>query len=610
LTGTSELLGRLRADVPLKKRIEALFARYPQRRAALIPALHLVQDAVGWLPDDAVVFTAEIFQTTPADVLSVITFYDMFHREPKGKHEIAVCRNLACKLRGAGEVVERLERKLGIKEGETTADGAFTLRTFECLGGCTEAPLMACDWRYYRNVDADRADQIVDAITKGSPVVQELRPEEPANPTGCEIYLTKRMREVGGAVFLDDYVKTGGYEGLKKALAIGRDAVIDVVKQSGLRGRGGAGFPTGVKWSFMPKDSKKPSYLAVNADESEPGTCKDRLLMERDPHSLIEGAAIAAYAIRAETVYIYIRGEYLHSAEVMDKAIVEARNKGFLGNDVLGSGVKIDCHVHRGAGAYICGEETALMESLEGKRGHPRPKPPFPAQSGLWKCPTTVNNVETLCNVPFIVTKGAQWFRSMGNEKSPGNLLYSVAGNVQRPGIFELPLGTTARTLIEKCAGGMTDGHRLIGINPGGASAGFLPPSKIDLALDHDTLKAEGSMLGTGAITVVDHEFGMVEAIDCYTHFFEHETCGQCGPCREGCAWASKLISRFAHGQAEASDLEVVLDLLDNAVGKTICVYPEALAGPLRLGIKHFRADFEKKVAAAAPAPASASGNA
>ncbi len=594
----------LENDRDLKARIDALAARYPERRAALIPVLLLVQDKCGHLHDEAVRFVAAQFSTTAADILSVISFYDMFHTAPKGRNEVVVCRGLPCAEKGAGDVVKCLERKLGIKEGETSADGAVTLRTFECLGGCTEAPIVATNWRYARNVDVAKAERIVDDLARGGGAVHEKRVEEPALPATHkgEVYLTKRMRDAGGEVDLDRYLATGGYDALKKALSMERDAIIEEVKASGLRGRGGAGFSCGMKWSFMPKDTNKPHYLAVNADESEPSTCKDRLLMERDPHSLIEGAAIAAYAIRAERFYIYIRGEYLYAAERLERALDEARAKGLLGDNVQGKGVKLDGFVHRGAGAYICGEETALMESLEGKRGHPRPKPPFPAQSGLWKSPTTVNNVETLCNVPFILMKGAQWFKTMGNEKSPGNLLYSVSGHVKRPGIFEMPLGTTARTLIEQCAGGMADGYRLVGFNPGGASAGFLPPTLLDTPLDHDTLKGLKTMLGTGAITVVDDKFGIVPAVANFVHFFEHETCGQCGPCREGCAWASKLVERFPEGRAKPQDLDVLLDLLDNSVGKTICVYPEALAGPIKTGIQHFRADFERLVKTPTPA--------
>ena len=593
----------LAGDKQLSKRVDELKSWYPDERAALIPALHEVQKRIGWLPDGAVTWVAEQFSTTPADVLAVITFYDMFHREPRGKHEVAVCRNLACRVTGGDEVVRCLEKKLGVRVGETTEDGEISLSTFECLGGCTEAPIVATDWYYHGNVDPAKAEAIVDGLKAGTPAAQEPRVEEPEpHKSKPEIYLTKRMREHGEGpgleVSLAAYEKSGGYKALEKALSMDRDAVIDVVKESGLRGRGGAGFPTGVKWGFMPKEPKKtgkPHYLAVNADESEPGTCKDRLLMERDPHSLIEGCVISAYAIRAEKIYIYIRGEYLHSADVMQKAIEAARAKGFLGKDVMGKkGVNIDAFITRGAGAYICGEETAMMESLEGKRGHPRPKPPFPAASGLWKSPTTVNNVESLCNVAYIMANGAKWYRAMGNEKSPGNLLYQVSGQVKRPGIYEMPLGTTARTLINECAGGMLEGYELVGYNPGGASAGFFPPDMLDVALDHDTMKEHKSMLGTGAITVVDQKFGMLPAIDTFISFFEHETCGQCGPCREGCAWAHKLMRRFLNGRAKIEDLDVMLDLLDNAMGKTICVYPEAIAGPIKLGIEHFRDEFER----------------
>lgn len=596
-------MSALESDSKLAARIDELKSWYPDPRAALIPALHEVQKKLHWLPDEAIVWVAQKFDTTPADVEAVVTFYDMFHRSPRGRHEVAVCRNLACKATGAAEVTACLEKKLGVRVGETTEDGTVSLSTFECLGGCTEAPIVAADWYYYRNVDAAKAERIVDDLRAGKPAAQEPRGEEPTPPgkKTPPIYLTKRMRELGKGpgleVSLADYVASGGYEALSKALSMGRDAVIEEVKESGLRGRGGAGFPTGVKWGFMPKEPKKPHYLAVNADESEPGTCKDRLLMERDPHSLLEGCAIAAYAIRAERIYIYIRGEYRYAAEVLQRAIEEARQKGYLGKNVLGhEGVNLDAFVTRGAGAYICGEETAMMESLEGKRGHPRPKPPFPAQSGLWKSPTTVNNVETLCNVPYIVQNGAKWYRTMGTEKSPGNLLYQVSGKVKRPGIYEMPLGTTAKALIEECAGGMIEGYELVGYNPGGASAGFFPPSMVDVALDHDTMKEKKSMLGTGGITVVDQKTGMLPAIDTFISFFEHETCGQCGPCREGCAWAHKLMHRFVTGRAKIEDLDVMLDLLDNAVGKTICVYPEALAGPVRLGIEHFRHEFERAV--------------
>ena len=618
MTG-NEVQAALKSDRALKKRFQHLVSLYPDRRAALIPALHAVQDKLGHLPDDAVVFVAEFFETTPADVLSVITFYDMFHRRPRGKHDIEVCRNLACKLRGADEVVERLEQKLGIRCGESTADGEFSLNTFKCLKSCTEAPIMTANWRYHRNVDPDRAENqleskyvynhrnvdpdraesLIDRLKAGEVLEQEPRGEEPPPPedSKAEIYLTKRMRAVGKGehlrVSLEDYVATRGYEALGKALKLGREQVVETVKAANLRGRGGAGFPAGLKWSFMPKEVQGAHYLAVNADESEPGTCKDRLLMERDPHCLIEGAAIAAFAIGAEKIYIYIRGEYLYSAEVLEAAIQAATEAGYLGADVMNTGTKIECFVHRGAGAYICGEETALMESLEGKRGHPRSKPPFPAQSGLWKSPTTVNNVETLCNVPFIILNGPDWFRGLGTEKSPGNLLYTVAGRVQRPGIYELPLGTTSRYLIEECAGGMQEGCELVGFNPGGASTGFLPADKLDVPLDHDSLKAVKSMLGTGGITVVHEAFGIVPAIEAFVSFFEHETCGQCGPCREGCAWASKLVRRFLSGNARSEDLDVLIALLDSAQGRTICVYPEALSGPIRLGVEYFRSEFE-----------------
>ncbi len=400
---------------------------------------------------------------------------------------------------------------------------------------------------------------------------------------------------------LDAYRSGGGYETLAKVL---RDPsapaqVIEELKDSGLRGRGGAGFPTGLKLSFMPDPAKdpRPRYLAVNADESEPGTCKDRVLMRDDPHGLIEGILIACYAIRAQAAYVYVRGEYRLEHDRVAAAVAEAREANLVGKNVLGSDFSCEIWMHKGAGAYICGEETGLMESLEGKRGYPRPKPPFPAGSGLWKSPTTVNNVETLFNIPFIVARGAKWYRTMGTEKSPGNFLCGISGHVERPGVYEVPLGISAREILEEYAGGVWKGRELKAWIPGGSSTGLLPASTLDTRMDHDSLKAAGSMLGTGAIIALDETACVVRASEVIARFYDHESCGQCSQCREGTQWLYQILHRIENGKGRAEDVELLSSLANGmAPGKTICALADAAAIPTHALVRHFRADLLEHV--------------
>ena len=400
---------------------------------------------------------------------------------------------------------------------------------------------------------------------------------------------------------LDVYRAHGGYRALEKVLKtpLAWNEVIEIVKDSGLRGRGGAGFPTGLKWSFMPDPAKdpRPRYLAVNADESEPGTCKDRVLMDEDPHGLIEGILIACYAMRAQTAYVYVRGEYRRPYDRVQAAVNEARAAGLIGKNVLGSEFSCEIWLHKGAGAYICGEETGLMESLEGKRGHPRPKPPFPAGFGLWGSPTTVNNVETLFNVPFIVDRGANWYRTMGTEKSPGNILVGVSGHVEKPGVYEVPLGTSAKTILEELAGGVWRGRALGSWFPGGSSTGLLPADTIDTALDHDSIKAAGSMLGTAAMIILDERACPVRAMEVILRFYEHESCGQCSQCREGTQWLHQVFRRIEAGKGRAEDIDLLTSLAGGmAPGKTICALSDAAAIPTHAVVRGFRADLEEHV--------------
>jgi NADH-quinone oxidoreductase subunit F len=389
--------------------------------------------------------------------------------------------------------------------------------------------------------------------------------------------------------------KMDGYTAAKKAFGMSQDDLINEVKKSNLRGRGGAGFPTGMKWGFIPKQSAKPKYLVCNADESEPGTFKDRDLMRYTPHLLIEGMVIGAYAIGAHVGYIYIRGEYTREAKLLDAAIEEAYAKGYLGKNILGSGFDFDLTVHRGAGAYICGEETGLLNSLEGKRGEPRVKPPFPAQAGAFGGPTIVNNVETLCAIPFIVNRGGEWFAKLGKlEKSGGTRLISVSGHVNKPGLYEIPAGSmTIRQIIDDLCGGMLHGIPLKAVIPGGSSAPVMRADEIDVIYDIDPLAKAGTMMGSAAMMVVNEDFSIVRLITRITRFYAHESCGQCTPCREGCRWMEDILERILHGDGKMEDLALLGDIANNIGGKTLCALGDAAAGPVASFVQKFREDFE-----------------
>jgi NADH-quinone oxidoreductase subunit F len=410
-----------------------------------------------------------------------------------------------------------------------------------------------------------------------------------------EVVLLKNMMQPGYTGSLKDYERVGGYQALRKVVGKMSPAeVTQIVIKSGLRGRGGAGFPTGVKWNFLPKDYSGPRYLCCNADESEPGTFKDRQLIERDPHQVLEGIAIASYAIGAETAYIYIRGEFALGAQILERALAEARAAGYLGKNVLGSGVTINVWVHRGAGAYICGEETALLESLEGKRGLPRVKPPFPATCGLYGKPTVVNNVETLANLPHIINRGPDWFASIGSPpKSTGTRIFCVSGHVKRPGNYEVPMGIPLRELIFEHAGGMRSDKPLKAVIPGGASAPFLTPDHLDVRLDFESMAAAGSMLGSGGVTVMEEGTSMVWAALRLMEFFYHESCGKCTPCREGSSWLVQTLRRILMKRGRREDLETLTELCQNIAGRTVCAFGDAEVAPVLSTLRYWRHEYE-----------------
>jgi len=412
--------------------------------------------------------------------------------------------------------------------------------------------------------------------------------------------LTKYMKEKN-SWSIDSYLSHQGYEAAKKALDLKPDEVVETVKKSNLRGRGGAGFPTGMKWSFMPKEAKdkdgnlKPKYLVCNADEGEPGTFKDRLIMTRNPHALIEGMIIAGHAIGAKCGYIYIRGEFFKEAMMVKLAIKEACEKGYLGKNIFGTNYSFDLYIYRGAGAYICGEETALLNSLEGKRGEPRLKPPFPAQAGAFGMPTCVNNVETFASVPYIILNGPEKFAVMGTERSGGTRLFCVSGHVTRPGVYELPINIKLSDLIDHC-GGVRDGKKLKAVIPGGASAPMLRADEIDVCMDFDSLAKAGTMAGSGGVIVMDETTCIVEATSILLRFYEHESCGQCSQCREGSHWLARMYHRIENGGGTNLDLDIIAQICSNMAGQTICAFADAVTGPALSSVRKFREEFEAHV--------------
>ncbi|HEY7634987.1 MAG TPA: NADH-quinone oxidoreductase subunit NuoF [Gemmatimonadales bacterium] len=416
----------------------------------------------------------------------------------------------------------------------------------------------------------------------------------PSHPKETPI-LSRHFGEPEARSF-DGWVRRGGYEGLRKALGMSREEIIEQVKASGLRGRGGAGFPTGLKWSFMPKEVTRPHYMVCNADESEPGTFKDREIMRWTPHQLIEGCAIASYAIGAERCYIYIRGEFTDPWQIMSRAVAEAYAKGALGNNVFGSGTRIDMVLHRGAGAYICGEETAMLNSIEGRRGNPRIKPPYPPVAGVFGMPTTINNVETLAAVPHILVRGADWYKGLclGNPKSTGTKLISICGHVQRPGNYEVTMGTPLKEILYDLAGGPPPGRTFKAVIPGGSSVPIMTRAEAEEALfDYEGIVAKGSMLGSAGMIVMDDSTDMVYQIWRLARFYAHESCAQCTQCREGTAWTTRVLERILSGKGKQDDFQLLLDLSDNMTGKTICVLSDSCAAPVVSGIQKFREEFE-----------------
>src|SRR5690349_5679435 len=579
----------------LSAKFEKLQTSYPQKRSALIPMLMYAQDEFGCISDEMIAEIARRLELNNVQVEETLAYYSMLHRKPMGKHHVQICTNVACMLKGGYEILERAKKRLEIGHKETTQDGVFSLEEVECIGACTGAPAMQVNYDFYENLTPLKFDRIIEDLDAGR------RPEPEPVISGAlhdrhvlETPLISRRWGMKDSHKLDVYVMQGGYQALHKALKeITPESVIEEVKKSNLRGRGGAGFPTGMKWSFVPKDSPKPKYVICNADESEPGTCKDRPLMEMDPHQLIEGMVIAGRAVGANRGFIYIRGEYRYIIDIMDRALAEAYAQGYLGKNIPNSSLDFELCTHTGAGAYECGEESALMESLEGKRGYPRIRPPFPAVVGLYGCPTVINNAETLSTIAPIIRQGGEWYASLGTPKNGGTRLYSISGHVNRPGIYELPLGFPLRRLIEEVAGGVRDGKKLKAVIPGGSSCPLLSADEIDVAMDYDSVAKIGSMLGSGGTVIMDEDTCMVDMARRIMHFYAHESCGWCIPCREGTAWLRKMLDRFHEGAGREEDIPLIDELSKNMLGRTFCPLGDAAALPTISIVKKWRNEFE-----------------
>jgi NADH-quinone oxidoreductase subunit F len=586
-------------EVPpeLRAEIEARISEYPDRRSAALPALAAAQRLHGWCSPAAIEQVACVMRATPGYLESLATFYDMLETAPAGRHSIYVCTNISCSLCGADELLQAfLEAAAGA--------GEINVRAFECLGACDIAPMASVDGTYVGPLSGEDVPRLIEELRAGEPVLPEkqLGGRPVADPRAGEAHEAPAAAKPPTLLFagIDEpglatravYERRGGYQSLRRALAMTPEEVLGELEASRLRGRGGAGFQMGKKVSFLPHGAVQ-KFLVCNADESEPGTFKDRELMQKSPHMLLEGIVIASYAASVTRAFIYIRGEYELQAQLLANAIAEARAAGYIGSEILGSEHTLSLVLHRGAGAYICGEETGLLDSLEGKRGNPRLKPPFPANQGLYQGPTLINNVETLATVPTIIALGGARYAELGVATSTGTKLVSVSGHVQRPGNYEIELGVPSREIIYGLAGGPPAGREVKCWFPGGSSAPVLTAEDLDVPYDFDSLGKAGSMLGSGAIIVVDDSTPILDVAMKVAKFYRHESCGKCTPCREGTNWTVKMLERIERGEATPIDLEIMASVQEHIIGNCLCVLGDAMAMPIGSMIEKFRAEFE-----------------
>jgi NADH-quinone oxidoreductase subunit F len=630
-----------RVPAELERKIDEAIGHYPaeHKRSAALPLLHFWQEHFGFISDEGANWIAAKLGLQPINILELLTFYPMLRQMPAGKTHIRVCRTLSCAMAGSYQLMDNLCAATGIQRNaehdgmhdpfSLSPDGNYSIEFVECLASCATAPVCMINDALHENVEANDVFELIKERRIPSRPNQRhdgLEAVAPWSPHPLEHRLVfKNIGRPDWKVDVDTYIDNGGYEQLKKAVTMSRTDIVNEVKTSGLRGRGGAGFPCGVKWSFIKPDEKKPVYLICNADESEPGTFKDRYIIHEDPHQLLEGIAISCFALNARTAYIYIRGEFPEGAKILARAIEEARENNFLGKNILGSGFDVDVYIHRGAGAYICGEETGLIESLEGKRAYPRIKPPyFPAVLGLYMCPTIVNNVETLCHVRHIIAMGGPAYSRLGRPNNTGTRIVCVSGDVQRPGYFEIEVGAvTMGQLIYEMAGGLRPGRMLKAVIPGGSSAKVLRADERfkvkdrqadgsvseremtldEIPMDFDSLAAAGSMAGSGGVIVLDDSRDMVWTLNNINEFYAHESCGQCTPCREGSLWMQKITDRMLAGGGVTEDPSTLKTIGDNIAGRTICAFGEACAWPTQSFVEKFPEEFAARAQKPMPPP-------
>ena len=572
------------SDPDLIRLRSMLAALAPQGRAALLPALQAAQQFHGWLPEAVAAEVGRALGVALADVHGVIDFYAMLSRQPMGRTVARVCSAPVCALAGAERLVDALCRHLQMEPGEVSSDGEFTVEHAPCLGLCDHAP----------------------ALLVGETALGPARPEQateicaragarPMSFVGGDIRILTSNCGQGHSTSLADYRSGGGYAGLKKALAMTPQDVLAEVKAAGLVGRGGAAFPTGIKWEGAAKALGHPKYIVCNADESEPGTFKDRILMEEDPHRTIEGMIIAAHAVGAHRGYFYVRGEYPYAFKVMGDALEEARQAGVIGGNLLGSGLDFDIEMRLGAGAYICGEETALLESIEGKRGFPRIKPPFPTTHGLFGKPTVINNVETFCNVPLILERGAAEYRKMGTDRSSGPKLFCVSGQIQKPGLYEVTFGATLRHVLFDLAGGLKQGRKLQAVLLGGAAGAFATEKDLDVILSFEHLGTAGLPLGSGAVMVFDDSADLRDVLKRIGQFFADESCGKCYPCQLGARRQYEILDRAGAGLPVAGDRERLADVGGTMIDASLCGLGQTAATAVLSALKLWPEMFESR---------------
>ena len=587
--------------------IQETCSQFRSIKGGVLPALHAVQDLCGnWLPLEALQLVAQGLDVPYPYLYGVLSFYTMFSTQPRGKYLIRMCESPPCHILGADNLLEVVKDELGIEEiGETTNDGLFTLEQTACLGVCEVSPVMQINEVVFGRLNPERLKNILADYQAGKVVDWRTLPRttnalSDYPPSPDELVLLANVDRMD-PMSLDACLARGGYEGLKKALSMSQDEVINTVKESGLRGRGGAGFPTGLKWSFTKPSPITPKYIVCNADEGEPGTIKDRYIMEGDPHKVLEGMAITGYAVGASFGYIYVRGEYYLCMYRLNKAIEDARAKGFLGKNILGTDFSFDIQVQTGGGSYVCGEETALIESIQGERGNPRVKPPFPGQVGVWYKPTIVNNVESLSAVPAIIVNGGEWYKTKGTPDTAGTKIMQVVGHVNKPGIVEANLGMTLRTLIDQFGGGVREGRKFKTCQPGGASVGFILPEHLDTPIEHGALaKIEGG-LGSGTMLVMDDSVCVIDVVKCLLYFFQHESCGFCLPCRRGTRVLYEMMCKVAAGKGTQEDLDRMLSLAKAMVDSANCALGWSPYSFLKTTMERFKDEYDAHLAGKCP---------